>query len=736
MTLRILRKHILIKHMLINIGLVVSIFIVLISTWRVIYNKSAVAPVGFPSGLVFDLGVLKFPEEVGKKIDIPIQNNTTGIISITDIKSSCSCTRLVAPVKVMAESQDNLTMILVAANTCGTNRYSATFSIPEIGKTYWVSVKADIITSPMSITPPEIQIIQGEKHFVEVRDGGSGDLRVTSVHSTKPGIGAEFLPFASKPCQPLKIPLLLNYNDRVDSSTVTLQVSAESNGTPYNFEYTIKDFDYSRISVLPRRARIIDFVGSNRSYAFLLRDELDNQPVIATGIQLQGHHYGAEPSIFLIEQSAGRCRFALESDLPFAFKGIIKVEALVDGVTAESSVEAEISFVGLNGEGYMGGEDQVIDLVAPALLSRPSGYDQFPSQYNNIPDRDSVCFDESITELMRESLDNFTITTDQISDVATCAIENCRITTARPWLLLHSLFVENSSLFIDSGGVRAAAIDVISNMNLMSKLFPCLSYPLYHEQGMIFVRTPPFNEIAVQDHEGQILFALANKGLSVNHPIAGVPDDIAAIGTVGDLLLAALYNYNKYEDNTFTAPAILHYLSPDFVIIDTLGNSVNIQNLVDAHRASTWSPYCWNTHYYHSLALISEKLSEYGLSSKPLRDFITTLVDRAKSSQTSSGSVLFLHPAPLGFDEQEYMQQSHTDRVEFNGHMLMWLSASVSEEELNSEWFQRLERVTAMDVLRHLLKVQSDDVPLKYGSLCHAYQGLITSSKRRETARH
>jgi hypothetical protein len=181
-----------------------------------------------------------------------------------------------------------------------------------------------------------------------------------------------------------------------------------------------------------------------------------------------------------------------------------------------------------------------------------------------------------------------------------------------------------------------------------------------------------------QAHVDQLLAALAEAGVSTDHPIA---TDTRG-GTVRSILDDSLANFDLKQEIEWTALAFALYLPPQRGWSDRFGRRYTFDDLVaemmtrplDREGIS-----CEGTHLLYSLAVIlrvDRAVPVLSPSSRlALREHLAETVSRALASQGPDGGWQpgWHHPPRRQPDDGSRTDQSGPGRILVTGHHLEWL---------------------------------------------------------------
>ena len=227
-----------------------------------------------------------------------------------------------------------------------------------------------------------------------------------------------------------------------------------------------------------------------------------------------------------------------------------------------------------------------------------------------------------------------------------------------------------------------------------------------------------------QGHADQWLGYLSQCGLS--------PDESITVGgqsyKVRDLITQAQWDLYEGMEATWTLMALATYLPPDAEWTTKDGSTWTIERMVDMETGQNLDDSaCGGTHRMYGLAVALERHREAGGEASDDADDpwvkaetkIEGAIDSARKFQQPDGSF------STNYFSRPGTSPDIAARIGASGHMLEFLTVSVSDEELKQPWIAH----GVVHLLECLERTQKFD--LECGALYHAVHGLDLYRARR-----
>ncbi len=302
--------------------------------------------------------------------------------------------------------------------------------------------------------------------------------------------------------------------------------------------------------------------------------------------------------------------------------------------------------------------------------------------------------------------------TDPVVELARKAIEvnltrRLDVNVHSPWQIMHAVLAYGRQLKLKQGDKEISALDWIA------------SGPSYDGEPLILVTkygarfhrySRPY---AFEGHRNQFLALLTSCHLKPDFKFNAQGKQV----TLQDMINDAKWTTTDQDELTFTLWALIPYVDPNEVWISESGERWNFARIVQEQMQESlpWTP-CGGTHLLYVLTLARDKyLAKYGRLDgvwQQLDQYVKFYVNRAHQLQNSDGS----------FSTEYFEKAGYTDdpieRLETSGHMLAFVAAAASEEQLRSDWV----RAAVSAVSRDLLATSHQGVPC--GPLYHAVHGV------------
>ena len=282
-----------------------------------------------------------------------------------------------------------------------------------------------------------------------------------------------------------------------------------------------------------------------------------------------------------------------------------------------------------------------------------------------------------------------------------------------PWEVMHAIIAYGVDTQIFKGGPGGEKVNAIGWM--------CSNHPCAGQQ-MLFVNNGKIDArrgVGVQGHAGQLLAILAQSHLKNDYPLY--------VQTKG-FTLADLIEHEKEtcvagEELTFKLIALSHYLDSDATWITRDGQEWSIQRLVrEELKQPIRGAACGGT---HRLMGISYSISKRIQRGKPIVDEYV----RAQTFIQGYHRYTFSLQNPDGSFSTEWFTRRGDSpevdrRIKTSGHILEWISFSLSDEELRDP-----RMVKAVDYVATIL-LANDKHTWEIGPLGHGLHALAIYNSR------
>lgn len=678
-------------------------------------------PLTFPKGLDFSCGML---EESGPeyRLSVPCKNDSLFRLHTTNPKGDCSCLKLFCPGTIQPRSTAFFTLIISPRKRCGKNVFRASFDVPETGAIYLITARADVKRA-IAVRPQELDFSTSGTQRLWVTDDGVGATTVTRVQASDPVWDWRVSKAGAKPCEPMELALSLKPGAIARSTSESLRLSVRGEEGPEK-ELTIVASGLPTTHFIPSVPSIFVnlFPEERATYRITLRDRVSSRNVLPRGARV------------VLDAPFSTCRPICSVD------GENVVVAVENGDTRAATVSGTVEIFASSEKiqiplrvsclsvretqtGLLSSRSIVCDGDLAAAV-HPHGYAQFP-QANELGKRQDTYKVGPLSETVRETMQQVDRKFDSFMGTLDL-VRNLEIETENPWSALQLTKCLGQDATIRSAGAPIGAVKSLSRADEFTSVFKGLSFPLNYTDGIATVAIPPYGiqQIAAEDHPGQFLFCLAQSGCGpdlVMNAERGISFHLA------DLVRGQMALFNQYSDNTFSIPALFHYLDDDAAFYDANGRLVEVSKLPTILLENPCGGYVDDTLYYYALAYIysgirhQPRYADVGARYAPV---MTRLLAQARESQYDDGSVLTLLEAHRGMSQDEYLRFRGVQRIELNGLMFYWISQVADDKEIHEEWIYRLASATDLDIRQHIQKVIEKQVPPKTGDLAHAYAAL------------
>jgi len=277
-----------------------------------------------------------------------------------------------------------------------------------------------------------------------------------------------------------------------------------------------------------------------------------------------------------------------------------------------------------------------------------------------------------------------------------------------PWEVMHAIIAYGVDTQLFKGGPGGERVNAVGWM--------CYNYPLNGEQilfvnkGQLDARRGP----GVQGHFGQFLAILAQSRLKLDYPMYVNGKNF----TLADLVEHEKENCVAGEELTFKLIGLMHYLDSDETWTSKDGQEWSIQRLVrEELKQPIRGAACGGTHRLMGFSYAVNKRVQRG---KPLvgefrraQQFVQDYHRYTFSLQNPDGS----------FSTEWFTRRGDSPdidrRLKTSGHILEWISFSLSDEELRDP-----RTVKAVDYVASIL-LRNDQHKWEIGPLGHGLHSLM-----------
>jgi hypothetical protein len=284
--------------------------------------------------------------------------------------------------------------------------------------------------------------------------------------------------------------------------------------------------------------------------------------------------------------------------------------------------------------------------------------------------------------------------------------QNARDNT--PWEVMHAIIAYGVDTQIYKDGPGSDKVNAIGYM--------CYNYPL-HDQRILGVNRGKLDAsrgVGLQGHGGQFLAILAQSHVKSDFPLRVEGKNF----TLQNLIEREMETCVAGEELTFKLIALMHYLDPDATWTTPDGEKWSIERLVrEELKAPIRGAACGGTHRLMGYSYAVNKRIQRG---KP----ITGDYKRAQKYLQDYHRYTFSLQNPDGsfstaWFERKANEQSIDRKLKTSGHILEWITFSLSDDEL------RDPRMTkAVDFVASLM-LNNDKHTWEIGPQGHALHALL-----------
>ncbi len=282
-----------------------------------------------------------------------------------------------------------------------------------------------------------------------------------------------------------------------------------------------------------------------------------------------------------------------------------------------------------------------------------------------------------------------------------------------PWEMMHAIIAYGVDTQIYKEGPGSETVNAIGYM--------CYNYPC-RGQRMLYIsggKVDASRGVGVQGHGGQFLAILAQSRVMSNYPMMVDGKQF----TLEDLIEREKETCVSGEELTFKLIALSHFLDPDATWTTSNGQTWSIERLVrEELRAPIRGAACGGTHRLMGYSYALKKRAQRG---KP----ITGDFERAQIYLRDYHRYTFGLQNPDGSFSTAWFERKAADpsidrRIKTSGHILEWITFSLSDDELRDP-----RMVNAVDYLATLM-LANDGHSWEIGPLGHALHGLLLYENR------
>ncbi len=313
-----------------------------------------------------------------------------------------------------------------------------------------------------------------------------------------------------------------------------------------------------------------------------------------------------------------------------------------------------------------------------------------------------------------------------------------------PWEVMHAIIAYGVDTQIYKEGPGSEKVNAIGYM--------CYNYPC-HDQRMLLVNRGKIDAsrgVGLQGHGGQFLAILAQSHVKNDFPMLVEGKNF----TVQNLIEREMETCVAGEELTFKLIALMHYLDPDATWTTPDGEQWSIERLVrEELKAPIRGAACGGTHRLMGYSYAVNKRVQRG---KP----ITGDFKRAQKYLQDYHRYTFNLQNPDGsfstaWFERKANEQSIDRKLKTTGHILEWITFSLSDEELRDPRMTKAVDFVASVMLNndkhtweigpqghalHALlmyegRVFKNVVPLKQAPLAEGQSSVTPLEARREEAK-
>jgi hypothetical protein len=277
------------------------------------------------------------------------------------------------------------------------------------------------------------------------------------------------------------------------------------------------------------------------------------------------------------------------------------------------------------------------------------------------------------------------------------------------WTILHGVLGLGMDVTLRDPmtGKRAKAIDMICDGAPINGMrFIPTGYGLDVQMGPMFVG---------QGHQDQFIAEMAQQGMSADRVFHVLGKEYTFADFVNQAKMQASVNQN--QELSWTLIVIGQYVGLDASWVNTFGEPVTLKDLI---RYELDQPIeeaaCGGTHRLFGLTWVYHLHLQRGGKKegiwKEVADKIDLYQKKARQYQNGDGSFSSKYLGGVGFTRDSER------RINTTGHVLEWLSLSLSDEQLREAWVQNAASALALMIL------ENQGQPIEGGSLYHATHGL------------
>jgi hypothetical protein len=289
--------------------------------------------------------------------------------------------------------------------------------------------------------------------------------------------------------------------------------------------------------------------------------------------------------------------------------------------------------------------------------------------------------------------------------------QSARLNT--PWEVMHAIIAYGVDTQIYRDGPASEKVNAIGYM--------CYNYPC-RDQRMLLINRGKIDAsrgVGVQGHGGQFLAILAQSYVKSDYPMMVEGRQF----TLQDLINREMETCVSGEELTFKLIALSHYLDPDATWTTPDGQPWSLERLVrEELRAPIRGAACGGTHRLMGYAYAVKKRALKGKE-------ITGDFKRAQVYLRDYHRYTFSLQNPDGSFSTAWFERKGNDpsidrRIKTSGHILEWISYSLSDEELRDP-----RMVKAVDYVASAM-LANDGHTWEIGPLGHALHALLIYEQR------
>lgn len=280
------------------------------------------------------------------------------------------------------------------------------------------------------------------------------------------------------------------------------------------------------------------------------------------------------------------------------------------------------------------------------------------------------------------------------------------------WTIFHGVlaFGPGQTLYNPKTGVRVNAMDYIfdgrfDQGEIRGLTFIPTRFGLDVQMGPTYVG---------QGHQDQLIGYLVQCGLKKDRKVVVYGKDY----TVMDLVNQAMMRARVGQELSWTIIPICEYLGSDASWTNMHGEKISLADLVRSEvNANVEDAACGGTHRLEGLTwCLHTHLRRGGKKEGVWKDVDDHLVKYQKKSRELQN--------PDGSFSTDYFKGPGADtdpqrRIGTTGHILEFLSMSLSDQEIKAEWVQKSADKLAM------LFLENQSLPIESGALYHSVHGLV-----------